>query len=451
MSLVAYVLKEELKARPPTRWDIHVRFAIRLPDEEIQLPVGTWLLELPTDTSRSQAALYQLADGTVVCLDKPLTADQVDPLTETQALTSLSAFRTLTRAMRDDHGLAFEPVSGDAPFRLIQCPLCGGTAFTTVAFSSVWCNGCNAKFSVRYTAGDPGFVVDCTWPHLSFRDARYLIPRTTNLLLTMVFKSSGDPLDLTHDPHCHRQDCTDAQVALTDGQDGSVRPGLHACALGDVYDWSFYGRVPTGYEHDRHGHHDLVWPLGEKESWPKTAFVPVTGLAYEEKQTVPDAVEMIRTNVPESKRRAVYSRFFAVTGRTPGAERRPAIAALGRSGSIWPKARSICCTAGLISQEKGHLATAVPVWLVVKDVSEDGYGFKWQVVRDDICPQCGQPVTAADLAQHAGSKTAVDNPSRPLPRLVAEPQLAADAFCGRGRNTGVCWLAGRSVLCVPRL
>ncbi len=67
MSLVAYVVKEELKARPPTRWDSHVRFAIRLPDEEIQLPVGTWLLELPPDTSRSQAALYQLADGTVVC------------------------------------------------------------------------------------------------------------------------------------------------------------------------------------------------------------------------------------------------------------------------------------------------------------------------------------------------------------------------------------------------
>jgi hypothetical protein len=153
MSLVAYVLKEELKARPPTRWDSHVRCAIRLPDEEIQLPVGTWLLELPTSTGNSQAALYQLANGIVVCIDKPLTADQVDPLTDAQALISLSSFRTLTQAMRDDHGLAFEPVSGDAPFRIIQCPLCRGTAFTTVAFSSVWCDSCNAKFSVRYTSG----------------------------------------------------------------------------------------------------------------------------------------------------------------------------------------------------------------------------------------------------------------------------------------------------------
>jgi hypothetical protein len=53
MYLVAYILKEEMKARPPTLWDIHVRFAIRLPDEEIQLPVGTWLLELSTDTGSS--------------------------------------------------------------------------------------------------------------------------------------------------------------------------------------------------------------------------------------------------------------------------------------------------------------------------------------------------------------------------------------------------------------
>ena len=397
MSLVAYVLKEELKARPPTRWESHVRFAIRLPDEEIQLPIGTWLLELPTDTGSSQAALYQLADGTVVCMENPLTADQVAPLTDAQALTSLSAFRTLTQAMRDDHGLAFEPVSGDAPFRIIQCPLCRGTAFTTVAFSSVWCDSCNAKFIVRYTAGDPGFVVDCTWEHVSFRDAYYLMPRTTDLQLTMVFKSGGDPLDLTHDPHCHRQDCTETQVALTNGKDSSVRPGLHACALGDVYDWSFYGRVPTAYKYDTHGHHDLVWPLGEKESWPKTAFVPVTGFAYEEKQVVPNAVEMIRANVPESDRRQSVLASLQLLVERPA--RAPASY---RSPWLQPKylaeGEKYLLHRWLISQEKGRLATAVPVWLVVKDVSEEGYGFKWQVVRDDICPQCGEPAAAADWA-----------------------------------------------------
>ena len=397
MSLVAYVVKEEMKARPPTRWESHVRFAIRLPDEEIQLPIGTWLLELPPDTGRSQAALYQLADGTVVCIDKPLTTDQVAPLTDAQALVALSSFRTLTQAMRDDHGLAFEPVSGDAPFRIIQCPLCRGADFTTVAFSSVWCDSCNAKFSVRYTAGDPGFVVDCTWEHVSFRDAHYLMPRTTNLQLTMVFKSGGDPLDLTHDPHCHRQDCTETQVALTDGKDSSVRAGLHACALGDVYDWSFYGRVPTAYKYDVHGHHDLVWPLGEKESWPKTAFVSVTGFAYEEKQIVPNAVEMIRTNVPESNRRqsilASLQLLVERSARAPTCYRSPWL-----PPKYLAEGEKYLLHRWLISQEKGRLATAVPVWLVVKDVSEEGYGFTWQVVRDDICPQCGEPAAAADWA-----------------------------------------------------
>jgi hypothetical protein len=155
--------------------------------------------------------------------------------------------------------------------------------------------------------------------------------------------------------------------------------------------------VPTVYEHDTHGHHDLVWPLGEKESWPKTAFVPVTGFAYEEKQIVPNTVEMIRANVPESNRRASVLASLQLL-----AERPAQAPASYRSPWLPPKylaeGEKYLLHRWLISQEKGRLATAVPVWLVVKDVSEEGYGFKWQVVRDDICPQCGEPVAAAGLA-----------------------------------------------------
>lgn len=53
------------------------------------------------------------------------------------------------------------------PFLFIHCPTCGGSDFTSLSGSGVWCAQCNTGFSVRYTAGDPGCVVDssteCAW------------------------------------------------------------------------------------------------------------------------------------------------------------------------------------------------------------------------------------------------------------------------------------------------
>ncbi|MDV7402813.1 hypothetical protein RZS08_65930, partial [Arthrospira platensis SPKY1] len=88
----------------------------------------------------------------------------------------------------------------------------------------------------------------------------------------------GDPNELTHDKHCHG-DCTPDQVALTSGQDSAIRAGLHACVIGDVYDWSFYGQVPTVYNHNRQGYHQLIWPDGREEAWPRSAFVSVSGFS----------------------------------------------------------------------------------------------------------------------------------------------------------------------------
>jgi hypothetical protein len=47
MSPTAYILRQPLTAKIPTRWDIHARYAMRLPDETVDLPSGTWLLALP--------------------------------------------------------------------------------------------------------------------------------------------------------------------------------------------------------------------------------------------------------------------------------------------------------------------------------------------------------------------------------------------------------------------
>jgi hypothetical protein len=414
MSLVAYELKTALTAKRPMRWDIQVRYALRQPDQSLTLPAGTWLLSLPEpeetgQNGRSHPSLYRLADGSLVCLPAPLTETQAAPLADPQAVTALTAYRSLEEFMWEAWGLGFEPVDHTPPFRLIQCPLCGGAAFTTVAFASVWCNGCNANFNVRYTAGDPGFVVDCTWPHLSYRESIYLIPRSEDLLLTMVFKNSGDPLDLSHDKHCHRQDCTPAQTALTDGQDGTLRPGLHACALGDVYHWSFYGGVPTGYHPDRHGYHTLYWPAASdkdghrQETWPSTAFIPVTGLDAEDKRQLDNAAALLKHEATNGRYRddliSALTRLSARPSRTPATYRSP-----------WPKRKHLrdgekyLLHRWLVSQEKDSLPTAVPVWLVVKELSEARGSFGWQVVRDDICPHCGQPVTAADLAHQVELK-----------------------------------------------
>ncbi|MCA9976200.1 MAG: hypothetical protein KC413_10640, partial [Anaerolineales bacterium] len=109
MSPTAYILRQPVAAQRPSRWDIHARYAMRQPEESLELPPGTWLLMLPESTDgRSHPPHYRLADGRVVCLDAPLTAGQADPLTDSQALTALTAYRSLEQAVEEDWGLQVE-------------------------------------------------------------------------------------------------------------------------------------------------------------------------------------------------------------------------------------------------------------------------------------------------------------------------------------------------------
>ena len=54
-------------------------------------------------------------------------------------------------------------IDGINPFSWehFRCPLCDGNEFISIGQAGVYCDECNAKFSVRDTAGDPGCVVDC--------------------------------------------------------------------------------------------------------------------------------------------------------------------------------------------------------------------------------------------------------------------------------------------------
>ncbi|MBP8000064.1 MAG: hypothetical protein KA314_14790 [Chloroflexi bacterium] len=407
MPLTAYILNQPLVAHYPTRWDIHARYAMRLPDETLELPAGTWLLTLPTDTG--DVPHYRLADGRVVCLDAPLTPEQATPLTDSQALTALALYRPLEQAIVEDWGVQVEQVDLLPPFRLIHCPLCSGLAgqepstFTTVGFTTLWCDRCQAQFHVRHTAGDPGFVVDCTWEHYQPAAANYLLPRTPDLQLTMVFKNSGDPLDL-NDRYCHRSDCTDEQVALTDGLTGPLRAGLHACALGDVYDWSFYGFAPTTPTRDRRSFHTLIWPDGRREMWPETTRVSVSGFNGEDKEQLVRGISYLTGLArADSTGKSGASRFIAFLQEL---DQRPTQPPYVAHRSQWPERQKLqpgekyLLHRWLLQPEKeAGWVTALPVWLVVTESTTEFAGSAWPVVRDNICLHCGRVVTTDDLEQ----------------------------------------------------
>jgi len=56
------------------------------------------------------------------------------------------------------------------------CPVCGGTDFTYTEGDAVYCDRCNAKFTLRMTCGDDGVVVDC---HPATADTPVLVLRPT--------------------------------------------------------------------------------------------------------------------------------------------------------------------------------------------------------------------------------------------------------------------------------
>lgn len=77
---------------------------------------------------------------------------------------------------------------------------------------------------------------------------------------------------------------------------------------------------------------------------------------------------------------------------------------------VWPKRSDLqegeryLLHRWLVQQEKeAGWVTAAPVWLVVTDAARERYEQRWEVARDNICPHCGQAVSAAELASQANA------------------------------------------------
>jgi hypothetical protein len=386
-----YELATDLVCRLPDRWQTHLRYAVQLPGRELTVPAGAWLLELPVE-SDGDDALYRLADGTLVTLSRPLTNGEATLVENPQAVQAMTAYRALEEAAFEDWGVDIEHIDRQAPFKLIKCPLCLGTQFTSVDFAQVWCDSCNATFIVRYASGDPGFVVDVTWEHYVGRNAHYLLPRTAELCLTLVLKDSDDLLDLTHDEYCWRDDCAPEQVALT-GQDSALRPGLHACQVGTLYDWNLGGRVPVHYGFNRHGHQALHWPDGRKDSWPEIAFVRTSNLTHDERRDLEQVMwELERQLAADSPgyRRGLLASVRNLLDRPVSPPHVAYRMPLPDAGRLQEGEKYLLHRWLLKREEQYPLVYAYPVWLVVTAADGDRNG--WRVVRDDLCPRCGHGV-----------------------------------------------------------
>jgi hypothetical protein len=132
-----YQLLSELVCRRPARWQIRSRYALQIPGRRLALPAAAWLLALPAegDGTDGDNVLCRLADGSLVSLSRPLTDSEAIPVENPEAVRAMAAYRSLEQAALEDWGVRVEHIDDHPPFKLIKCPLCWGTEFTSVDFS----------------------------------------------------------------------------------------------------------------------------------------------------------------------------------------------------------------------------------------------------------------------------------------------------------------------------
>jgi hypothetical protein len=99
---------------------------------------------------------------------------------------------------------------------------------------------------------------------------------------------------MTRQGWCSHNGCTVEQLKLT-GDGHSLRPGLHACQVGTLYEWELNGRVPSGQDGSADGHNTLHWPDRE-EGWPASAYLAATGLTVEERRALEDIGRLLQVS-----------------------------------------------------------------------------------------------------------------------------------------------------------
>lgn len=387
----------------PTSWEIHARYALTHGGGEVQMPTGAWLVELgPVETWPDQQSeyRYRTPSGEALALGSPLEEDRYREVSDPQVVTALNVFRSLEDILHQDFGLALQQTCpGLPPFSLIKCPLCSGISFTTVDLASAWCDRCNAAFHVRSTAGDPGFVVDLTWEHYDPLAAHYVLPKTDRLLATLVLKDSGDPRDMSRD-HC-TEACQSGPIQLTDDSTG-LRPGLHKCQIGTLYDWRrIYGRVPTSEDLRR----ESTWEI-DGQLWPAAATLRTLRLKQTERRALELAANIVASELPGTARE--LQEVLSLRHQSPTVLE----AVLPDVQALQNRERYLLHHWLTLAPDgpSNSYELALPVWYVVVPVLKERYLTGWRVMRRDICPRCGETVTPEDIAAIAANSRRWDTP-----------------------------------------
>jgi len=137
---VVWKLKVPMTFIRPHYWSVQLRYAVLTGGEKVPLQPGTWLLELEpnqvTPTSGQKAEieeykeyLYRLASGETVALDHPLTLAEAKREHNPQAITAMTAFRTIDQAVFEDWGVQVDHIDSTPPFSILKCPMCDNVGF----------------------------------------------------------------------------------------------------------------------------------------------------------------------------------------------------------------------------------------------------------------------------------------------------------------------------------
>jgi len=390
--------------RTPRSWQFAARGGRLVGGREVAVPSGAWLLDLggaPVwlgNDRQDTEYVYRLPSGELVALvGQPLAAEDTVEITATPAVTAMNAWHGLEELVQEELGVTLQRECRHLPpFALIKCPLCGGTEFTSSDGAAVWCDRCNARFFVRSTAGDPGFVVDCTWEHYNPGAARYILPPGTTLYLCLCLKDSADPRDGERCAYC--QDAGPGPD-LT-GIDHSLRPGLHRCRVGTLYGWDLCGQPPTPADCGRDG---WSWSI-DGASWPACATVRALPLTSEERYTLTYAADELARSAQPGVLAAALSEWAAtlrelaeLRGRPPHIFKGeiPPVSALEEGEHYllhhWVLTKT--------PSRWGESESAWPVWYVVRPGLDESarHIAGWAVVRKDICPACARRASPGDL------------------------------------------------------
>ena len=409
MTQIPVQTTKELIGYFPGMWNVYARFAVRTADAAVKIPAGkvlTLVEKRPRAEDGSEVYIYRLVDGLFIAIDHQLTEAEAQPVKDTELLQAVLAYKSLSDWMSES-GLelarVYEPVP---PFSVIRCPLCGGHEFTSVDFAAVYCNTCNAHFSVRHTAGDPGFVVDCELAWYSWWNAKYVIPPALTLSFYMVLKDTDDPRNMDTE-NCG---CGD-HPALTGEDERTLRPGLHKCNIGTVYEWRLAGTVPT--RNDLKGN---TTANIEGEIWPQCATVEYFSPGYE----LRSALESLLFNFKQNEKNPAV--IDAATAPVKELLERPNRPVSGMVDSL-PDAERLAdgevylLHHWLIADDK----TALPVWWVVRPKVDNGYFAGFDVVRKNICPVCQSEVTTEEFNELQYS-------SRPEKKTNCEHRWCAETW-----------------------